>query len=74
VLGIEHFNFNGRVWKPLEYENPGIPGFPADMNPMEPAWDDEVSNGESFVNDGQHLRHVHVTTAMAGSMQVVVLA
>ena len=66
VLGIEHFNFHGRVWKPMEYENPGIPGFEAAGNPTDAAWDEETAKGESFVADGQQLRHVHVTTAMTG--------
>ena len=66
VLGIEHFNFHGRVWKPMEYDNPGIPGFESAGNPTDAAWDEETAKGESFVADGQQLRHVHVTTAMTG--------
>jgi len=33
---------------------------------MDGAWDEEKSKGESFVADGQTLRHVHVTTEMMG--------
>lgn len=66
VLGIEKFNFHGRVWKPMEYENRGIPGFENAGDPTDAAWDEETAKGESFVADGQQLRHVHVTTAMTG--------
>mmetsp|Transcript_61605 Transcript_61605/g.99597 ORF Transcript_61605/g.99597 Transcript_61605/m.99597 type:complete len:312 (+) Transcript_61605:19-954(+) len=66
VLGIENFNFHGSIWTPMEYENPGVPGFEDKGNPMDPAWDEEMSNNESFVADGQKLRHVHITTSMTG--------
>jgi hypothetical protein len=65
VLGIDKFSFNGRVWTPMAHENPGMPGFDA-SDPIDPCWDQEESKGESFVADGQILRHVHVTTNMKG--------
>lgn len=67
VLGVEEFNFHGKVWQPLEYENPGVPGFEDQPQPtMNGNWDEEMSKGETFVPDGQRLRHIHVTTAMTG--------
>jgi hypothetical protein len=69
VLGIGNFGFHGKVWKPMEYVNPGIPGFENSGNPMDGAWDEEKSKGQSFVADGQTLRHVHITTEMMGTVQ-----